>query len=260
MVSKKSEKGPIEIPAELSGLFHKHHDVILADDSLSDIEVILACIYLKEDAKKRAGVEYDECKELFVALGRKEDNFRKNISLAKMNSLIRGDKTLFLLIGGLKKIRKVLGKIGKTPVFVIKSGETFSAIRLFEEFLRTQIGSEDVILCDSHISHSTLFPFVVLKGKMKSLKILTANIHDPDKFRDYMSRMIRELCIQVAVKTSNKIHDRFIISDDKCWSIGSSIKDFGNKDTTIKEISEVTASMKDLFQERWNEATPFSYK
>ncbi len=258
MVSKKNEKSTLEVPAELSGIFHKHHDVILADDSLSDIEVILACIYLKEDAKKKAGAEYSECKELFVFLGRKEDNFRKNISLAKKNSLIRGENTLYLLIGGLKKIRKVLGQIRKTPVFVIKSGENFSAIRLFEDFLLTQIGSGDVILCDSHISYSTLFPFAALKGKMKSLKILTASVHDPDKFKNYKNRMSKELCIPIEVKTNNKIHDRFILSEDKCWSIGSSIKDFGNKDTTIKEISEVTASMKDLFQERWNEATPFN--
>jgi len=65
--------------------------------------------------------------------------------------------------------------------------------------------------------------------------------------------MVRELNITIEVKVNQKIHDRFIISGKQCWSIGSSIKDLGNKDTTIREISEVVTSMKALFFERWTE-------
>lgn len=258
MASKKNRDLTLEIPTELSGLLYRHHDIVLADDSLSDIEVMLLCIYLKENAQNKAGADYDECKKLFVSLGRKEDNFRKIVSFAKKSSLIRGDNRLYLLMGGIKRIRKVLGQVSKSPVYVIKSGENFSAIKLFEDFLLSQTGKGDVMLCDPYISYSTLFPFTVLNSKMESLKILTTNIKDPDKFRDYKNKMYKELCIPIEVRINNRIHDRFILSNDKCWSIGSSIKDFGNKDTIIKEISEVMLSMRDLFQERWNEATLFS--
>ncbi|HVP50166.1 MAG TPA: hypothetical protein VMT56_02985 [Candidatus Bathyarchaeia archaeon] len=254
MASKQSERPTLIVPAEFSGLFHKHQDTFLADDSLSDMDVILVCIYINDTEKKRAGVEYNECRDLFISLGRKEDNFRKNLSSAKQKSLIQGDKTLYLLVRGLKRIWGVLGQVGKTPVSVIKSGENFTAIKLFEEFLLAH-GKGDVSLCDSHISHSTLFPFAVLKEKIRSLRILTANVHDSAKFQDYRKRLSKELGISIEVKTNNKIHDRFILLDDKCWSVGSSIKDLGNKDTVIREISEVMASMKDLFQERWDEAT-----
>ncbi len=259
MDSEKSNSIKIEIPNELSGLFRRHHNIILADDSLTDIDVILGCLYLIENANKEAGVEYDQCKKLFISLGRKEDNFKANVYLSKKKSLLRVDGTkLLFLIGGLKRIEKLFGQTGKVHVYIVKSGENFSAIKLFEEFLKNEVRDSGVLLCDSHISHSTLFPFTILKGKIKDLKILSANVYDSVKFKDYMKKMQREIGIPIEVKINNKIHDRYIISGDKCWSIGSSIKDFGNKDTIIREINEVTNSMRELFKERWSEATPLS--
>jgi len=66
--------------------------------------------------------------------------------------------------------------------------------------------------------------------------------------------MEREMRIIVEIKVNRRIHDRYLISGKKCWHFGASIKDLGNKDTTIKEISEVVTSMKEIFKERWQEA------
>ena len=46
------------------------------------------------------------------------------------------------------------------------------------------------------------------------------------------------------IKTNNLIHDRYIIIDyknknEKIYHLGSSIKDTGNKITTITEISDI---------------------
>jgi len=114
---------------------------------------------------------------------------------------------------------------------------------------------DEILLCDSHVSHSTLFPFAILKGKIKSIKILTSNVYDSAKMKNYKKKMKKDMRISVEVRNNKKIHDRFLICGDKCWSIGSSIKDLGNKDTTIREITEVTGSMRDLFSERWDEAS-----
>ncbi len=251
---KKNEEESIDIPPEMSGILQKHHNTVIADSSLTDLDVILTSIYLMENSNKKAGINYNEIKDLFVSFGRKDKNFKVNIYQAKKKSLIKEkDKNLYFLSDGLNRIRNILGQIGKSPVYVIKYGENFSAIKLFEEFLINQLNGE-VLLCDSYISHSTLFPFSVLKGKIKSLKILTANIYDSDKFKDYKNKLHKEINIPIEVKVNKKIHDRFIICGSKCWSIGGSIKDLGNKDTVIKEISEVVSSMKDMFMDRWNES------
>lgn len=260
--SEQEETEPFKItfPDELSGLFHRHYDRVLLDDSLSDKDAILLAIYLVERQNGKAGVNYADCKKLFVSLGRKEDpNYAVNIHNARKESLIeRKDSVLYFLSGGLKRVRDLLGQVEKAPVYVIKSGQSFTARKLLEEFLTQEINSEDLLLCDSYVSSTTLFPLVVLNGKVKSIKLLTTNVQDSDKFRDYKKRMEKETGINIEVKLSDKIHDRYLITGDKCWSFGASMKDLGNKDTVIREISEVTASMKDLFSERWSESSVFS--
>ncbi|MEM3449826.1 MAG: hypothetical protein QXP38_13335 [Nitrososphaerota archaeon] len=252
--SKQNEPSTLKIPPEISGLIHVYHDRFLADESLTDLDVILLSLYLIEWKNKKAGVKYDEAKNLFVLLGRKEKNYRVNIHLAKKKNLIEAKNTILnFTIKGLKRIRTLLGHVEKTPVYVIKSGQSFSAIMLFEKFLSTEIDAEELLLCDPHVSALTLFPFARLAGKVKTIKILTSNVYDNSKFEAYREKMQKETGIGIDVRVSRKIHDRYLISNDRCWTLGSSIKDLGNKDTTIREISEVANSMKELFIERWNE-------
>ena len=262
MTSAKKNRGKaftVDLPDELSGLFHRHYDTILVDDSLSDLDVVLVSVYLNERSNKKAGVNYADCKHTFTYLGRKEVNFKANIYIAKKNSLVElTDSTIFLTIHGLKRIRAILGQVEKSPVHVIKSGQNFTAVKLLEEFLANEIHAEEIWLCDPYLSSTTLFPFSTLSGKVKSIRILTSNIYDSDKFREYKVKFEKESGISVEVKVSSKIHDRYLISGDKCWSFGASIKDLGNKDTTIREISEVTSSIRDLFEERWKESSSFS--
>jgi len=255
MTSKKS-KTQIEIPSELSGIFQKHYDAVLADSALTDLDVILISIYLIEYSNKKAGAKYDDVRDLFVNLGRRDRNFTANISRAQNKDIIKltEDRNIQFLSNGLKRLRELLGQVGKSPVYVIRSGENFTGIKLFEEFLNVQVNDEDVLLCDPYIGPQTLFPFSTLKDKIRSLKILTANVYEADKFEDYRKRLSKELDIPIEYKVNKKLHDRFIIFGDNCWSIGASIKDLGNKNTTIREIGEVVSSMKDLFTERWNES------
>jgi hypothetical protein len=214
-------------------------------------------MYLLERENEKAGVDYAICKYLFTSLGRKaQPNFAVNIHNAKKEGLIeQPDSTLFFLSAGLKRLQDLLGLVQKAPVYVIKSGQGFTAIKRLEEFLLQEVQSENLLLCDAYISASTLFPFLPIAPRLKSMKILTSQVQDGEKFREYRSKMQKETSIVIEVKVNNKIHDRYLITGDKCWSFGASIKDLGNKDTTIREISEVTESMEELFLERWKESS-----
>ncbi|HVP23483.1 MAG TPA: hypothetical protein VMS77_06175 [Conexivisphaerales archaeon] len=245
----------IDVPAEFSGLVRRHYDRILLDDSLSDLEAVLFSLNLAEFKAGTSGADYAECKRIFIGLGRREENFKVNIYLAKKKSLLvaKGD-VLEFTVHGLRALEKVLGKDHRAPVFLIKSDEAFSAIKHFEEFLASDAKAADVSLCDPYVSPSTLFPFSALKGDLKTLRILTANIFDSEKFGEYRKKFEKEMKLVVEVRKSRHIHDRYLLAHGKCWSIGSSIKDLGNKDTIIKEITEVAESMSDLFSKRWAEA------
>lgn len=243
------------IPPEVSGLIHKHYDRLLIDDSVSDVNVILLCIYIKDWQSNKCGISYNECKDVFVKLGRKEGNYRQNVYRARKEGLIevRGE-FLYHTSKGLKVINDLLGQVQKTSVYIIKSGRYFSGVKLLEEFLSQQINAEELLVCDPYVSERTLFVFTSLPKKVQRIRILTSNIQDRDKFNGYKERMEKEMGINIDVKISRKIHDRYFVSGNYCWVIGTSLKDIGNKDTIVKEISEVVQSMIDIFEERWKES------
>jgi hypothetical protein len=167
----------LELVPNISGLLHKYNDKLLADESLSDVEVLLLSLYLIEQKNNKAGATYNEVKEFFLSLGRKENNFNVAIHRAKRQNLVEEKEEVFyFLIKGLKQIWKVIGQTQKTTVYIVKAGENFTAIKLFEEFLQNEIKGNELLLFDSHISPSTLYPLSVLKGKLEHIKILTSNV------------------------------------------------------------------------------------
>jgi hypothetical protein len=56
------------------------------------------------------------------------------------------------------------------------------------------------------------------------------------------------------VRRTTEFHDRFIISDDcRCWHLGASIKDAGNKTFMISEIEDEAnrAALRRAFESSW---------
>jgi len=242
----------------ISGLFHKYGDRFLADDSLTNVDVLLLSLYLIEQRTKTVGAPYSDVKELFVSLGRKEDGFKVSVFRAKKESLIEDrENTLSFLVKGLKKVWAFIGQIAKSRVYILKSGEHFTAIKLFEEFLQNEMKDGEILLSDTWISPSTLFPFSTLKGKLKYFRILTSNITEIEKFREYKKKFEKEMELKLEIRKNTKVHDRWLICGEKCWSLGGSIKDLGNKDTIISELNDVKDSLKELFEVRWEESEKF---
>ena len=248
--------GELDYPSELSGYLHSYHNRILLDDAVTDINAILLTVYIKEWRSKEVGVDASIAKDMFASFGRKTDpNFRVNLGNAVKKGLIESKgETLSLSMKGLNEIRRMLGKIQKGSVYVIKSGQNFTAVRLLEEFLDQEISESELDICDSYVSASTLFPLSRLNGRLKVIKLLTFNINDKMKFNEYKSKLEKESGAKIDVRLSRRIHDRYLLNGSKCWFLGASIKDVGNKDTIIKEISEMTATVRDMFMERWLEA------
>lgn len=252
----------IEIPPELLNLLRRYHDTIVPDNSLSNVEVLLLCIYLLENKQKKTGVDYAECRDLFASMGRKKSSFGKALHDASKQKLIEkrglenGSQILSFSNKGLEKIESMANSVGNSDTFIIKSGQFFTAIKKFEEFLTKKIDCREILLCDPYVSPSTLHPFSVLKGIVNAIKIITCHFDDHEKIKDYIKKLNKEAGITIEIRSCKGIHDRWIICGDNSWSIGSSIKDLGNKDTIVAPIRGVTDSLRDLFQLRWNGASP----
>lgn len=244
------------IDEKAKGLIHEYKGKYLADESLKNREVLLLSLYLINSKNDEAYSDYGEVRNLFTELGRKKQNFNGVLSRAVKKKLIeKKNRKLSFLSGGLKNIRSLLGKTEKAPVHVIEGGQNLSAIKLFEDFLNAEIENKELLLCDPHISYSTLYPFTVIKDTLNELKIITYRIHEnKQKLKDYKEKLEKEGNMDIEIKRSYEIHDRYLINGDVCWSIGTSIKDLGNKDTMIKDISQVSESLRNLFLDRWEES------
>lgn len=104
---------------ELSGLFHKYYDRVLADAFLSDKDVAILAIYLIEQQNGKAGASNSVCKDLFVSLGRKDPNFKVGTHNERKDSPItQEDSGLYFLSKGLGRIRELLEQVEKAPVYV----------------------------------------------------------------------------------------------------------------------------------------------
>jgi len=126
----------------------------------------------------------------------------------------------------------------KPKTQLIPSGRPLKGRLEIEEILTHGLEKE-LLVCDPYFSCETLG---ILEATPKDIpiKILTARIDDIGRFRDYLSRlrtsgyMIDVLLMKEGVRKTP--HDRFLISGNKGWIIGTSIKDIGKRDSTIGEI------------------------
>jgi len=199
-----------------------------------------------------------------MTMGRKEENFAVNLFDAKKEGLVdereEGKvKFLSLKVKGLKAVKDTLGETIGVKTWLIESGKVYSGKKLFQEIVMSKKGSTAKI-CDPYCGTRTLDLIRGIKQKCK-IFLLTQAIEQKETFRRELKDFAKEfqhLEIEVRVFNGKTLHDRYIISDGNCWSIGSSLKDLGNKDTTITKLEdEVRYAVEEMFDKRWQEAKPF---
>jgi hypothetical protein len=255
---------PEEEMEDAKHIIHEFHDKLLLDDKPSDKTALLLSLYMNSNKNKQSEIKYDEVRNLFVALGRKEDNFAVNLFNAKKEGLVderqEGKvKFLNLKIMGLKTVKDTLGETIGVKTWLIEAGKVYSGKKLFQEIVMSKIGSKAKI-CDPYCGTRILDLISGIKQNC-SIFLLTQTIEQKETFKRELNDFGREflhLRIEVRIFNGKTLHDRYMISDDNCWSVGSSLKDLGNKDTTITKLEdEVRYAIEEMFDKRWQDATPF---
>jgi hypothetical protein len=245
-------------------IIHEFHDKMLLDEKPSDKTALLLSLYMCSNKNKTPEIKTSEVKNLFVALGRKEVNFPQNLHNAKDEELVnekeeRNVKSLSLKIKGLKTVKDMLGESIGAKTWLIESGKVYSGKKLFQEIVMSKIASSAKI-CDPYCGTRILDLISEIKQKC-TISLLTQLVEQEATFKRELKDFAKEfqhLKIEVRVFNGKNLHDRYIISDGNCWSIGSSLKDLGNRDTTITKLEdEVRYAIEEMFDKRWREATPF---
>jgi hypothetical protein len=68
---------------------------------------------------------------------------------------------------------------------------------------------------------------------------------------------IRKEGFQVEVKRARMLHDRHLVFNDRCWLVGSSLKDAGKKPFHCMEIVDLKAVVIQALEAKWSAAAAY---
>jgi hypothetical protein len=96
-----------------------------------------------------------------------------------------------------------------------------------------------------------------LRDVNQHVRILTGQ--HASSLADGFERVLQEFKTEghsIEVRRHPKLHDRYILFNDRCWLAGSSLKDAGKKAFNIIEIVDSRALIQAEVTKKWEESTP----
>lgn len=193
-----------------------------------------------EDARLR--VTWILTRELLHKHPEKEDDVRSKI--AELGWRIDAGR----LAPGTSRARELL----------LMGGSEYDSYRHIRKIM--QDSKESITVVDPYLDATI---FAMLAASMTtglSVKLLTAKSPpdfglEGDKFQKQYPQ------IKIEIRRSRDFHDRFMIVDDcRCWHIGASIKDAGNKIFMISQMEDEVncAALSRAFSQSWDGGQPIN--
>ena len=261
MVNERDLKKLLEKHPEVSSLCQLVGQRYILN-GFSDEETIILSSYLYEvlDVKKYKVYRAKDTLKIYEFLGGSFRNYQNALSSAEQNDyvnlILTDEKEKYPVLSAKKGIQKVFDIIKRTTgreLRIFKAGKVYAAKIQFEQFLEEEVlPTNQLFIVDSYVS-GDLFKFLYTTfSKVKKLRILTDTVFNSKRFLEDLVAFEKEGKIEIEVKTTKNIHDRFIISDNRAWSIGTSIKDIGKKDSVISDQFSIRDTLLELLNERWN--------
>ena len=169
---------------------------------------------------------------------------------------------ILILADIVKDIENWLKSSIKESIIFIPARDLFMARGVLQDIFSK---CEDYVkIQDPYIGEETFDLFEYIPRNIK-INLLTGTRigggEEPDRIYQYIERLKaeREATFQVFFigdpSGTPPFHDRFIISKNRCWQIGTSLKQIGKgKDTTVSEISkrEKDEMIEPAFDRWWN--------
>lgn len=122
-----------------------------------------------------------------------------------------------------------------TELFFPKSTKHDAYVKIREIL---QESSTSIYVIDPWIDSSIFIGLRTIPHTPIKVKLLTAN-YPPDFIHEIQTFISQYTDYSVELRKTNEFHDRFLVIDEaKCWHIGASIKDAGNKAFMISLIED----------------------
>jgi hypothetical protein len=151
----------------------------------------------------------------------------------------------------LDKLRPLLDAKVAPAEIAVPDGRPFTAKSEIRELLEKADGP--VLLVDAYVGVGT---FDCLRPVKQSIRILTGK--QPQSIASGFDAAAEDFASeghQLEVRQHPKLHDRYLLFNDRCWLIGGSIKDAGIKALNLIECVDSKQAVRTDAERKWAEAT-----
>ena len=156
--------------------------------------------------------------------------------------------------GRMQKLRPLLGTQTTPTEIAVPDGKPFTAKSEIRELIAKAEG--DVFLVDAYIGISTLD---CLRELQHPIKILTGEQKQSiESGFDTTLGDFRAEGRTIEVRRHPKLHDRYLIFNERCWLIGGSIKDAGKKALNVIECLDSKDAISADVKKKCDEATIYT--
>ena len=154
----------------------------------------------------------------------------------------------------LEKLRPLLSVQTSPTEISVPDGQPFTAKSEIRDLAAKAEGV--LFLVDAYVGISTLD---CLRDVHHPIRILTGQ--KPQSVEHGFETALKEFRSEgrtIEVRRHAKLHDRYIMFNDRCWLVGGSIKDAGKKALNVIECLDSKQAIVGDSEKKWNESTPLS--
>jgi hypothetical protein len=151
------------------------------------------------------------------------------------------------------KLIAALGEPGIAREIVVAEEKPFTAKAEVRKFLER--AETPTLVVDAYIGVGTLDCFRTMKVP---IRLLTGSQNNSIEagFENALKAFQAE-GFKIEVRRHAKLHDRHIAFNERCWLVGSSLKDAGKKAFHTMEIVDAKVEVLAALEAKWNGASPY---
>jgi hypothetical protein len=144
--------------------------------------------------------------------------------------------------------------LGAPSEIALPAGSGFSAKSRVRELLEQATGP--IFVVDTYVGLGTLDCFRTIRQPIRLLTGVASNSME-NGFDSALAAFQQEDRM-IAVRRTAMLHDRHIVFNERCWLVGSSLKDAGRKAFNCIEVVDAKAQVIADLEAKWSAATPFA--
>lgn len=158
------------------------------------------------------------------------------------------------IIVSLHEVRRVLQWKTKTPTgVVIGPGMVFDYFDEVRKIIKQ--AKHEILFVDPYMNSEFVSKYMKLINSNVKVRLLASS--SADALATALDLFTKQSGISVEIRTSNRLHDRFIFVDRReCYLSGASFKDGAKRSpTVIAQITDAFDALLDCYETIWNSST-----